>query len=361
MEQKSPFGSFLEELEDFRAPLIDWKDAMYGKHDISDFRHAFLSSTDEYAKAIRCPTQCDSPCPMRIQHKEKSIEAVCGENISNNQPLSEQDILIYRLNVSKLHKIIAMTFGINLNENNLNDKRRYYLGEYTPFAGINYPVYMSYCNFRASMSGMVKYLCSGHHGKFILFSTSRRFLTPETELLLKKREIVFVSLEDELLIDRRCNVSLRRGQEKIFASLLNMPETKTVEFFPTPLNAKWEDLNIHFINEHTVTVQILETKASLNYFEMGMASSLNKGPVDRWTFMLNLAENYGVYGWDGLQASPAIKKQKQLLCENLVKFFRIEGEPIYWDEGRKAYIARFQIRPDTYSTSWKGKGKKLSV
>jgi hypothetical protein len=357
MEKKSPFWSFIEELDDFSAPLIDWKNTLSAKHDINDFRLAFLSSMDEYAKTVRCPAQCDRPCPMRIQHKEKCIEAVCGENISGNQSLDEHDILVYRLNMSKLHRLLSGAFGIELDERSLNSNRRYYLGEYAPYEGISYPVYVSYCNFRSGMSGMIKYLCAENLGKFILLAASRRFLTPETESLLEEHEVLFVSLEDELIIDRQCNISLRRSREEIFAPLLNKNPSPEIEFFPTTPNATWEDIRIHFLDEHTVTIQIGENIFTRNYFQMGMASSLNNGPLDRWHFLRKFAEGCGACGWNGAQPSPANRKQKQLLCENLSEFFRIPGEPIFWDEGRKAYVTRFRIRPDSHSTEWKGKRK----
>ena len=254
-----------------------------------------------------------------------------------------------------LHRLLAGAFGIELKERSLNSSRRYYLGEYTPYEKISYPVYVSYCNFRSGMSGMIKYLCAENTGKFILLAASRRFLTPETELLLEEHEVLFVSLEDELIIDRQCNVSLRRSREEIFAPLLNKNPSSNVEFFPTPPDAKWEDIRIHFIDAHTVTIQIGENIFTRNYFQMGMANFLNSGPLNRWRLLKTLAEGYGVCSWDGAQPPPANKKQKQLLCANLSEFFRIPGEPIYWDEERKAYIARFRIRPDSHSTEWKGK------
>lgn len=362
MEKKSPIWSFLEALDDFSAPLIDWKNALKEKHDIDKFRYCFLSSSDKFAKSIRCFSPCDKPCPRRVIWDEtKHIEAVCEERLNTRELLDEQDILIYRFKESKLHESLAKVFSFSLNERHLSDNRRYYMGEYKPFAGISCPVYMSYCNYTAGMSGMVKNLCLKHDGPFILMSTSRRFLTPDMELCLKKLGAVFISLEDELVIDKQCNISLRRKKEELLAPIIDKEENPSQEFFPTPPDATWENISLHFIDEHTVTIQIGEKSFTKNYFQMGMANALSNAPVDRWKFLLKLAEGNGVYITAGRGLPQSDKKQKQLLCESLAEFFRLKGEAVYWNYERKAYVARFKIRPDTHSTKWKGKRDPESI
>jgi hypothetical protein len=352
---KSPFWSFIEELEDFSAPLADWKNTQHGKHDIDAMRHAFLLSTDQYAKTMRCPAKCDRPCPMRVQYKERCIEAVCGENLSCNHSLSEHDILIYQLSINKLHRVITEAFGFELAPQSLNSKRRYLLGKYIPYAGISYPVYMSYCNFVYGMSGLVKELCTEIPTPFILLATSRRHLNPKAEELLDNHGAVFVSLEDELLIDRQCRVTLNREHSEIFASLLDETANVNSYVFPTPPGTQWEDISIHFQDYQTVSIRIRELELTHSCAEMGMVSSLNKQPLEKWKFLYELAENNGMAGWKNPSQINALKMQKKALCEALKAFFRIDGDPIYWDSQHNAYVCRFKIRPDTSSTKWKGK------
>lgn len=355
---KSPFWSFIEELEDFSAPLADWKNTQHGKHDIDAFRHAFLASTNQYAKTMRCPTKCDRPCPMRVQYKEKCIEAVCGENLSCSHSLNEHDILIYQLNINKLHRIIAEAFGFELAAQNLNSRRRYHLGTYTPYAGVSYPVYMAYCNFVYGMTGLVKELCAEISDTFILLATSKRYLNPKAEELLDNHGAVFVSLEDELLIDRQCRVTLKREPSEIFASLLDETGNVNPYLFPTPIGTQWEDLSIHFQDYQTISIRIGELERTHSCAEMGMVSSLNKQPLEKWKFLYELAENNGMVDWKNPSQINALKMQKKALCEALKEFFRIDGEPIYWDNQRNAYVCRFKIRPDTSSTKWKGNKNK---
>jgi hypothetical protein len=351
---KSPFWSFIEELEDFSAPLADWKNTQHGKHDIDAMRHAFLSSTNQYAKTMRCPAKCDRPCPMRVQYKERCIEAVCSENLSLNHSLNEHDILIYQLSMSKLHRIIAEAFGFELAPRSLNSKRRYLLGTYIPYTGISYPVYVAYCNFIYGMSGLVKELCTEISGKFILLATSRRYLNPKAEELLDNHGAVFVSLEDELLIDRQCRVTLNREPAEILASLLDENVNISTYIFPTPPGMQWEDLHIHFQDSQTVSIRIGELERTHSCAEMGMANSLNKQPLEKWKYLYELAEGNGMVGWKNPSQINALKMQKKALCEALKAFFRIDDDPIYWDSQRNAYACRFKIRPDTSSTKWKG-------
>jgi hypothetical protein len=352
---KSPFWSFIEELEDFSAPLADWKNTQHGKHDIDALRHAFLASTNQYAKTMRCPAKCDRPCPMRVQYKERCIEAVCGENLSLNHSLNEHDILIYQLSMNKLHRTIAEVFGFKLAPQSLNSERRYLLGKYIPYAGVSYPVYMAYCNFVYGMSGLVKELCAEISDTFILLATSRRYLNPKAEELLDNHGAVFVSLEDELLIDRQCRVTLKREPAEIFASLLDKDANVNSYVFPTPTGTQWENLSIHFQDSQTISIRIGELERTHSCAEMGMASSLNKQPLEKWKFLYELAENNGMIGWKNPSQINALKMQKKALCEALKAFFRIEDDPIYWDSQRNAYVCRFKIRPDTSSTKWKGK------
>jgi len=360
------FWSFLGNMREQKAAWHDWRH-YYGRWPFWEkFRDRYLCLTNERADSVECGTVCREACWREVygDADEEMLEASCPEG-EDGYPLTTQDILIYTLHRHELHKEICSAFGIEHRESKMEScVNTWRLGDFIPLAGMVFPAYISFPYDREELLETVKHLCLFHEKPFILICPTREKLYLQAEQLLYSRKALYVSLEEELFFTQNGEINAHRKSEDIFALLLQtLPEPYKNEpvFFPTPPGAKWTDVHIHFINEQNITVQVKECKAALNYFEMGMSSALHKGPIDRWYFLRSLADGNGAYGWNGAQPSIAKKKQKQLLCEDLRDFFRISGEPIYWDEGHKAYIANFQIRPDTYSTNWKGKRKKTSA
>jgi len=344
---KSGLWNYLEDIMNFSAPLNDWKQAIGGQNDFAAFQAMLLVATGKYADQIACQARCDRTCAMTVFPRDSTrFDAICSLNKFNSREINADEVMEYRLDLSRLHQAIAEVLGFQLNAFP-GHPRRYYLGEYIPFQGVSFPVYISYCNLKACLAGMIKELCAGEPKQFVLLATSRRFLTPATEQLLEKREALFLSLEDELVIDRDGKLKTLRNPVELFLPLFQKEKKHKTAFFPTPPGVKWEDVSIRLVNNHTAAVSIRTVRIVVDYAQMGMAKDTPREPRAMWYFLLKLANGKGVYWHENHRKLKALFNRKYELSKALQTFFRIDdGDPIEWDEESKAYFCRFKIRPE---------------
>ncbi|MEE9369149.1 MAG: hypothetical protein V3V05_09875 [Pontiella sp.] len=115
-------------------------------------------------------------------------------------------------------------------------------------------------------------------------------------------------------------------------------------FFPTPPGTTWEDIKIQFRDNHKVTIWAGEETHMYTYGEMGMMSQKDKKPTKQWVWLDGFAQSNGKIDWKNRMADHALKKQKHELSKRLRNFFRIEDDPIVWDQG--CYYCRFKILPE---------------
>jgi|GEM_PF-5625369 len=344
---KSGLWGYLEDIMNFSAPLNDWKQTLGAQIDFAEFQSSLLCATGKYADQIECPARCDRTCSMAVFPLDnRRFEAICTLSKFNGRIVDAEEVMEYRLDLHRLHQTIAEVLGFQLNDFP-GHPRRYYLGEYIPFQGVSFPVYVSYCNLKATLSGMIKELCAGETKQFILMATSRRFLTPQAEHLLAKRDALFISMEDELIVDRTGGLRAVHSPVELFLPLFRRESMRKPEFFPTPLGVKWQDVCIRFINNHSATVSIGKVRIVVDYAQMGMAKNTPREPRAMWYFLLKLANGKGVYWHENHRKLKALFNRKYELSKALQTFFRIDdGDPIEWDEESQAYFCRFKIRPE---------------
>ncbi|KTD21354.1 DUF983 domain-containing protein [Legionella londiniensis] len=64
----------------------------------------------------------------------------------------------------------------------------------------------------------------------------------------------------------------------------------------------------------------------------------------QWTLLCSLATTGGSISWQDQDATDRAKKQKQELANKLKQTFGLSEDPVPWNEGEKAYKARFVIK-----------------
>lgn len=116
--------------------------------------------------------------------------------------------------------------------------------------------------------------------------------------------------------------------------------------FDTPLNTKWEDITIKFIDGHYVDVIIGKKKKRTYYREMGFEDSRKNLPNKQWEFMKNLSELNGEISWDDKKADWRLKKRKQKLSDALRAFFGMSDDPFYPYWKIKGYKIKIHFMPE---------------
>lgn len=111
-----------------------------------------------------------------------------------------------------------------------------------------------------------------------------------------------------------------------------------------PKNTKWEDIQMRFVDPHNLFVEIFKhnIKVTIDFNDMGMNNKLSKKPNCQWLTLQGLAK-YGEINWNTPIADYKVKKQKQLLAENLRTFFSIEEDPFLLYRKEKAYRLKFNL------------------
>ncbi|OGV53698.1 MAG: hypothetical protein A2X49_12705 [Lentisphaerae bacterium GWF2_52_8] len=308
---------------------------------------------------VDCATPCGSaPCPRKVvEYAPDDIVAVCPEMEKRPYPLALEDILIYSLKHSAFQKDICAAFNLRSDgTENRVCRKTWRIGDLVPVAGVAFPAYITFQEIANDLLDAVRQLCLLHDGHFILMAPTRRRVRPPAEQLLSSRKALFLSLDEELFFDANARLQSVRKPEQVFASLFatlpNPCESKSV-FFPTPTGTKWEDVLLHFNDGHRLTICIGEMQKTFTYSEMGMSSRKDGEPTKNWSFLRMLASCDGVLAKADAAGGESLKTRKKELCKVLCEFFRLESEPVFWDDVQKAYVCRFQIRPDTHSTQWR--------
>jgi hypothetical protein len=107
----------------------------------------------------------------------------------------------------------------------------------------------------------------------------------------------------------------------------------------------WEGVEITFISDHRVSIQIGKNLESLSYGEFGFADGRTGNPIEAWDTLRELAQKEGIIK----NASHArgdwsrVEKHMQLIREILRTRFKISADPIPYVR-KTGYHAAFKVR-----------------
>ena len=145
------------------------------------------------------------------------------------------------------------------------------------------------------------------------------------------------------------DIGIRSFEEKV---VLQKPKNKRIQLRKFPSDLKWEEILIHFLNEHEVIIKARNETLQSTYELMGFQDEKKKLPNKQWQFLRLLALKKGEISWENNQNLPikqinSIKKQKQLLSEILKAYFQISNsEPFADYKKEKAYKIKITITPE---------------
>ena len=342
---------FLEEHPKQNAPWCEWQDAFGGWDSFSGFERKFLQLTNQRASAVNCRTDCGLGCPRKVvEHAADDIAAVCPEQEEKPYSLNKRDVLVYTLNRSSFHKSICTGLGITRNENSLDGIPGVFrLGDYTPTAGFNFPVYLTFKNDPDEFLESVRNISLLGQDPYALIIPTRKQLTPRAEDLLSRSGSICIVLSEDFSIQANGSLKALRPATDVFATFqadVPEPDSGGMVHFDTPAGISWSGITIKFMDGHRVSIKAGDIRRTFDYSKMGMASTKNSEPTKQWELLRAFAESHGLIDWQNRFASDKLKKQKQELSKRLRDFFRLEEDPIEWVKGDKSYRCLFIIKPE---------------
>lgn len=317
---------FLEEHPKQNAPWCEWQDEFGSWNSFNGFERKFLQLTDQRASAVNCRTECGLGCPRKVvEHAADDIAAVCPEQEHKPYKLNKRDVLVYTLNRSAFHKSICTGLGITRNENSLDGIPGVCrLGDYTPTAGFNFPVYLTFKNDPDELIESVRSISLLGQAPYALIIPTRKQLTPRAEDLLGRSGSICIVLSEEFSIQANGSLKALRSATDVFATFqadVPEPDSGGMVHFDTPAGINWSGITIKFIDGHRVSIKAGDIRRTFDYSKMGMASTKNSEPIKQWELLRAFAESYGLIDWQNRFASDKLKKQKQELSKRLRDFF----------------------------------------
>lgn len=118
----------------------------------------------------------------------------------------------------------------------------------------------------------------------------------------------------------------------------------SIDSYLLPQNAKWESLDVQFIDGHIVKVSYpnMESK-KFDYKDMGFMNAKTNNPDRKWELLREMAGNSGALNkerWDRRFS----RNVKYELNEQLKEFFGMKENPIPHYTKKHGYRARFTLR-----------------
>lgn len=264
--------------------------------------------------------------------------------------LTTEQLIVYELNRSQLCQQLASAFGLERDEAVIDARHRIFqVGHLKPTAGFRFPVFLVIPHQQSSFRRAVDAVSALCETPYLLFTPTRTYAHRAAEEVLVRNHGCFLPLneavhcdpsgtlcpsaEGQLLLDRFLKAHLpKHGDEPV------------QEFFATPAGATWEDLRMRFLDGERVSVRVSQVSGTFNYAQLGMVRRTSGGPTEQWNLLRAFAVEHGFLDWNSRYANRRNQKRKERLSACLVRFFRLEGDPIV-TEGH-GWRTRFAIEPD---------------
>jgi hypothetical protein len=179
------------------AVLTEWRDRLGADFPLLQ---PMLLPTDRFAGSI--PVANDPYVSYRVVwHAPDDIVGIHdggGPQIT----LSKRDVLIYRLDIHRLAREIAIALGIEHATANIDDVPNLHrIGSFRSVTGCSFPAYLVLPMEAAELRRAVEWIVVQHDDPFILLVPTGRRMRPDCEQLLKQRKSCFLPLVDSIDID----------------------------------------------------------------------------------------------------------------------------------------------------------------
>jgi len=340
--------SALESLSGAAAVASEWRRLCGSEF---GFVQQYLIPGDRVACTFPRPDGGYPPYTI-VEHGPNDIIGVCPENSCDQVALTRADLVVYRLNARKLGRALALALQLAPMEQEIDTRlpMTYQIGQYRPAAGFAFPAFLSIQLDHAHFARVVQGLVSFHGGSFLLLAPTERHCDPLTKQLLERQKCCLLPLRDAVASSSEAFQATPEGMMQLmnFRACVLPSDGKAngVVFFPTPADVRWCDLQIRFIDGHTVSIKIGAAAGLFHYVQMGMADGRSARPTKQWELLRAFARNYGILTWKSPDADRRNQKRREYLARDLKAFFRIDGDPIELTSDGKGWRTVFAVEPD---------------
>jgi hypothetical protein len=267
-----------------------------------------------------------------VTHGPDDHVGVCDET-GKQVVLTTEQLIIHELDPILFYPGLADALGFTLAPAPIEGLYQVHrLGHYTPLAGYRFPVVLVIALRHEDLLQAIDYLTAAEDAPFLVLAPTRQLLKPAGEARLRRRKAGFLALDESVAVDGGRLVPLPGAKEAVDAFLrqhLPAPEKMADgTFFPTPAGTAWSNVRIHLTDGHTASITAGTARAIYTYAQMGMANRKNGNPSKQWELLREMANGQGILTWGSPGADRRNQKRRELLARCLMRFFRIEGDPI---------------------------------
>lgn len=324
------FWSAIEQVPDLAAVPGEWCSLLGDEYALVG---RFLLPTRRIARSVRSVVP-GRTCIHEIRHWKHTYISVCPDRCETTT-LPRDEVVIHRLDTASLAREIAESFGLEslpaeVVPNLVNVWR---IGHYVPLAGFRFPVCLTLTGEPEPMRCAIDGLATRRE-PFVLLTPTRSHVTHLSADLLKRADSCFLPLNELLGAGDDDRLALMNGHtvdtalDEFRAARLPQPrENDGMMVFPTPSDARWEDVSIRFTDRHSVYVTVKGTSGTFHFAQMGMANKKNAKPTVQWLLLETFAEGHGILDWQNRKADRRNQKRKENLAADLHRFFRVNGDP----------------------------------
>ncbi len=323
-----------------------WDDTRNGWASDSGVPLRWLHPTDHLAASI---TLADGRTLPIIEHPDGEVIAVCPETGSRID-VDPGDRVIYEFDVDGSLQALARACDLRGNHERVA-QRLWRLGDWAPIAGDAFPVFMSLAGNTREFESHAGIAASRSGGPFVLLSGSGRWHRDPTRSVANGTRSAIASIRSLVEVKPDGAIVQARTMNDALPSFLaeHSPVAAGVaqsERFPTPPGSSWSDVQMRFIDGHTVRITVGEVVRHMTYHDMGLEVKRSKKPDVQFELLRVFAEAGGELDWKTHGADRANQKRRERLAAALQDLFRIEGDPFEYDASLKGWRTRFSVESD---------------
>lgn len=248
--------------------------------------------------------------------------------------LERDDLVVYALDLHPVCLELVRLLGLRVDpdgSSHLPKTRR--LGFWSPSAGRDFPAYFHHSGHAASARSALETIRYTVEGPFLFLSPATLPTDLQFSAWLKGKEAWLIRLGDTVDAASESKLALTSlGKERLRAFREAVgPDAEGAAFryeFPTPHGARWTDLRLLFLDDHTLEARLDTISKVLDYRQMGFLDGRTKRPNRPWEMLTRFADGEGKYRRARRSEDRNESKRKEMLSKQLSQFFHLQGDPI---------------------------------
>lgn len=337
---QSPPWRKLTELSGGKGVKAEWQ----------NFPEELLTITNEQASAIPCNGRAG--CYMNVvQHGPSDIVGICTSDTKQceRRTLKKSELALYRIDHKKLATKVAEAIGFTEQHEKITGYTALWrFGVLNPQAERSFPVYCFLGQTSSQLDKIVNQLCMGEQTFLLIAATSSLISTASSDASSRHKSKL-IGIDDVLGVDAAGKVIAKESAQTIVSNWLETVLPKSAKpgseyQFPTPAGATWEQFVFEFTATEMLLVSCGQIQERLEPEHLKMKNQNSGKPTLQWTLLRSLATTGGSISWQDQDATDRVKKQKQELANKLKQTFGLSEDPVPWNEGEKAYKAKFVVK-----------------